>query len=186
MGTIKATNIEPIADNGTVTLGSSGDTITVPSGVTVAGGLANTPSFKAYMNSTQTVSSEVYTKLQIDTEVWDTDNCYDSTTNYRFTPTVAGKYFVYGAYRYDTGSADQVRYAEVIIYKNGSPHTDGTQIGNFGTYTFRNMLLPVTSLIEFNGTTDYVELFMLRDTASGTNVNGGSRYTYFGAYKIIG
>ncbi len=35
MGTIKTTNIEPIADNGTVTLGSSGDTITIPSGVTI-------------------------------------------------------------------------------------------------------------------------------------------------------
>tara|TARA_R110002012_G_scaffold180222_1_gene346019 strand:+ start:139 stop:726 length:588 start_codon:yes stop_codon:yes gene_type:complete len=32
MGTIKTTNIEPIADNGTVTLGSSGDTFTMPSG----------------------------------------------------------------------------------------------------------------------------------------------------------
>lgn len=36
MGTIKATNVEPIADNGTVTLGSSGDTISIPSGVTLA------------------------------------------------------------------------------------------------------------------------------------------------------
>ena len=36
MGTIKTTNIEPIADNGTVTLGSSGDTFTIPSGVTLA------------------------------------------------------------------------------------------------------------------------------------------------------
>ena len=35
MGTIKTTNIEPIADNGTVTLGSSGDTFTIPSGVTM-------------------------------------------------------------------------------------------------------------------------------------------------------
>ena len=33
MGTIKTTNIEPIADNGTVTLGSSGDTFTLGSGV---------------------------------------------------------------------------------------------------------------------------------------------------------
>ena len=37
MGTIKATNIEPIADNGTVTLGSSGDTLALGSGVTVTG-----------------------------------------------------------------------------------------------------------------------------------------------------
>lgn len=34
MGTVKVTNIEPIADNGTVTLGSSGDTIVTGSGVT--------------------------------------------------------------------------------------------------------------------------------------------------------
>ena len=32
MGTIKATNIEPIADNGTVTLGGSGDIFTLGSG----------------------------------------------------------------------------------------------------------------------------------------------------------
>ena len=59
MGTIKTTNIEPIADNGTVTLGSSGDTFTVPSGVTVnmssatqtgVGG-ANTPAFQAFLSS---------------------------------------------------------------------------------------------------------------------------------------
>jgi hypothetical protein len=36
------------------------------------------------------------TKVQIDTEVFDTDRYYDNTTNYRFTPLVAGKYFVYG------------------------------------------------------------------------------------------
>ena len=35
------------------------------------------------------------TKAQIDTEILDTDKCYDNSTNYRFTPTVAGKYYVY-------------------------------------------------------------------------------------------
>ena len=52
MGTIKTTNIEPIADNGTVTLGSSGDTFTIPSGVTMVNngtqtgfGGVNTPAF---------------------------------------------------------------------------------------------------------------------------------------------
>jgi len=33
MGTVKVTNIEPIADNGTVTLGGSGDTIAQGTGV---------------------------------------------------------------------------------------------------------------------------------------------------------
>ena len=37
MGTVKVTNIEPIADNGTVTLGSSGDTIALTSGAKTSG-----------------------------------------------------------------------------------------------------------------------------------------------------
>ena len=153
-------------------------------GTITGAGESNSPSFQAYMSSDQTVSSEVSTKLQINTEVWDTDNCYDNSTNYRFTPNVAGKYFVYGAYRFDNGSANTSRYAEVSIHKNGTAYTDGTQIGNYGTYSFRNMLLPVTSLIEFNGSTDYVELFAIRDSNSGTSVNGGTRNTYFGAFLI--
>ena len=77
MGTIKATNIEPIANNGTVTLGSSGDTFTVPSGVTVnmssatqtgVGG-TNAASFCAVETSGQTgISSGTTTKLTFNSE----------------------------------------------------------------------------------------------------------------------
>ncbi len=34
-------------------------------------------------------------KMAFATEIFDTDNCYDNSTNYRFTPTTAGKYFVF-------------------------------------------------------------------------------------------
>ena len=36
MGTIKTTNIESISGSGTVTLGTSGETFNVPSGVTLS------------------------------------------------------------------------------------------------------------------------------------------------------
>ena len=71
MGTIKTTNIEPIANNGTVTLGSSGDTFTVPSGVTVnmssatqtgVGG-ENTPAWKMGMSGSQSLSYDTITKI---------------------------------------------------------------------------------------------------------------------------
>jgi hypothetical protein len=60
-----------------------------------AAGGTNTPAFLAYLSANQSVSDATDTKCQFDTEVLDTDNCYDNSTNYRFTPTVAGKYFVY-------------------------------------------------------------------------------------------
>jgi len=37
MGTVKVTNIEPIADNGTLTVGNSGDTIALTSGAKTSG-----------------------------------------------------------------------------------------------------------------------------------------------------
>ena len=145
MGTIKTTNIEPIADNGTVTLGSSGDTFTVPSGVTVnmssatqtgVGGVM-TPAFEAYLGSTQNVTDNVDTKLQFDTEVFDTDGCYDNSTNYRFTPTTAGKDFVYAKIRTDPSSYENERSSNLSIYKNGSSVsktlTDSMTGGNTST-----------------------------------------------------
>ena len=86
MGTIKTTNIEPIADNGTVTLGSSGDTFTVPSGVTVNMSSAtqtgvggnNTPAFSAYLNADQTsLTDNVWVKVAANAEFYDTDGKYD-------------------------------------------------------------------------------------------------------------
>ena len=55
----------------------------------------STPAFYAYMSANQTVTNNVNTKAQVNTEVLDTDGCYDNSSNYRFTPTTAGKYVVY-------------------------------------------------------------------------------------------
>jgi len=110
-------------------IGTSGDTITVPSGATfnVAGtlqsggsALANTPSFGATASSTQSISNGGFVKVVLDSEDWDTDSAFDSSTNYRFTvPTGAGgKYlFNYGAYLV---SMTTNGYFQLQLYKNGS------------------------------------------------------------------
>ena len=114
MGTIKATNIEPIADNGTVTLGSSGDTFTLGSGVVQSN--LNYPAFEAYNSGNQSLSDASATKLEFDTEVFDSNGTFSSN---RFTPGVAGKYFIYSQIPLDsegTGSD----YIILQLYKNGS------------------------------------------------------------------
>ena len=70
------------------------DTYAFTGTVTGAGGV-NTPAFQAYLNSDQNVSSGTQTKVACANVRFDTASCYD-TSNYRFTPNVAGKYFVYG------------------------------------------------------------------------------------------
>jgi len=124
MGTIKTTNIEPIADNGTVTLGSSGDTFTIPSGVTMtvpSGGLSgqNYPAFMAVKTSNQSITSGVTTKITFDDEILDTDGAYASDT---FTvPTgKGGTYFIGTMIRSTCGSVNHYNYGFCRIYKNDS------------------------------------------------------------------
>jgi hypothetical protein len=50
-----------------------------------SGAIANTPAFKVYLGSNQTVSNTVDTRINLNTEVYDTDSAFDSSTNYRFT-----------------------------------------------------------------------------------------------------
>ena len=58
-----------------------------------AGVSGNGPAFSANRaTSNQTVTSAALTKVQLNAETFDTDNAFDSTTNYRFQPTVAGYY----------------------------------------------------------------------------------------------
>ena len=181
MGTIKTTNIEPIADNGTVTLGSSGDTITVPTGVTVGGGMSSTPSFLAILSSSQTIADSSYTKLTMNTEVFDNGGCYDNSSNYRFTPTTTGKYYVYVKGRYNT--SDNYENNVFAIYKNGSSYAESRN----SNYYYETCFIGV--IIDFNGSSDYVEAYTQQGSGSNKTVEGSSTHqarAEFGAYKLIG
>jgi hypothetical protein len=181
MGTIKTTNIEPIADNGTVTLGSSGDTITIPSGVTITNsGIMsgqNYPAFEARLNTNQSISNASTTIVIFDTEVFDTDSAYDTVTGY-FTPQAAGKYFIYVNLRSDsTGTFT----ADPRIKKNNSDILADNQYINGGAEA--NFM---ATIIDLNGTTDFVNVTYYQNSGSTKNIVGASdvKVTYFGGYRI--
>jgi len=185
MGTVKVTNIEPIADNGTVTLGGSGDNLVIGSGAVPK---FNYPAFEAHLSATQNVSDAVFTKVQANTEVFDTDSCYDNSTNYRFTPTVAGKYFVYGRVMTRAGA---VALASGIaeIRKNGSDYL--RQQIDLSSNRIDNNCIHVSVVVDMNGSSDYVELWGRTDTTGATSefygASGASyKFTGFGAYRLIG
>ena len=181
MATLFVDKIDPQSGT-TLEIGSSGDTITTATGAKPS---FLYPAFEAYLSSDQTVSDSVDTKIQLDTELFVTNNNFDNSTNYRFTPTVAGKYFAFGQVTGDSTGADSVARVITMIFKNGAK-VSHTQI--FGSVTnYSNIFAPYTSIIvDMNGSTDYLELFGLVDSSSGTPaVDGGSfARTYFGAYRI--
>jgi hypothetical protein len=131
----------------------------------------NQPAFSAYQSSAQSVANNTWTKVQLQTENFDTANAFDSTTNYRFTPLVAGYYQING----NTVLGLLSGTIGTQIYKNGSGAslgTYGTQIGGFGSSA-------VSTLIYLNGSTDYVELYVYQTSGVSQNTSASATNTSF-------
>ena len=184
-GTLKVSNIQTSSGSGTITLGQSGETVTIPSGATVSGAGANTPAFEATLSSGDvSLSTDTATKLNINSEIYDSDSCYDNSSNYRFLPTTAGKYYVYGSIYYQGSASDNVKNFQTQLYKNGS-QLKVSYIGN-PNEPFQSGCIMISCVTDMNGSSDYLELFAHTEFSTGT-VSAKSRVdTFFGAYRIVG
>ena len=152
--------------------------------VSLVGG-DNTPAFRAFLNSNKTMSDATTTKVDtFGTEDFDTDNNFASN---RFTPTTAGKYFVFLQLAFtNTTDADVMYYAESYIYKNGSQLVKNTLDPKNSNPTNQALLYNAT-VVDMNGSSDYLEAYANSGVASGAPLVGnGTNQSYFGAYKLIG
>ncbi len=158
-----------------ITVGASGDTITVPSGATLGGAgtvdlssatvtlnssMKNTPAFAATLASQISgVTTNTWTKLPLASEIYDTNNCFDNVTNYRFTPNVAGKYWLSASF-VAFSSDNNLQNVRIKIYKNGAVY-----VGRYHLVVYPNSqdvrhFSPTIDIIdEANGTTDYYEVY---------------------------
>lgn len=128
-----------------------------------AGGLTQTyvgtnvagtgPAFLAAVSGSASLAAGTWTKAPLNSETFDTNNNFDSTTNYRFTPTVAGYYQINMV---NGQLVNGVAYSG--IYKNGSLY-----------YQFGGSSISVqgSGLVYLNGSTDYVELYLYSTNATG-------------------
>jgi len=189
MSKLETNTIDTVSGTSNLTIGSSNaSTITLKSGATLTNFPANTPAFFAYLGSNQDISDDTWTKVNINTEEYDSNSMFNVST-YRFTPTTAGKYFFYGTICLRSGSDNKIRSCGMAFYKNGSALYGGTN--DVGDEQSSSEQISIQSSFSMNGSSDYVELYGRIDVASSTpqfsaNYQGANRNTYFGAYKVIG
>jgi len=165
-------------------IGSTGQVLTVTSGVpswaTPAGG-ATFAGALVYKSADQTLSNNSLTVLSFNSEVYDTNNFHDnSTNNSRFTiPSgKAGYYQIVGDVSYRSSTANN--YAGQIQVNGNSLNFPafGTSGGNFENH------VPV-QLVYYLSVGDYVELAGRQITGGSLAVAGGGiNGTYFGLYYI--
>ena len=153
-------------------------------GTVTGAGEANTPYFHAYLSSDQSVSDNTRTKAQFNTELFDTASAYDNSTNYRFTPQTAGKYFVYASVRADEDGGDLSKIQNQIS-KNGSTVTGiGETAIDFRSSGGTDTAVYSSGIVDMNGSSDYLEVFVQVDSVSGNNSELKASGTYFGAYLL--
>ena len=144
----------------------------------------STPAFHLNKTSSQDIPDNTWVKITFDTELLDTNNCVSSN---RFTPTTAGKYFIYATLTIGSVSTvTNLRSSYTAIYKNGSLYTFSDNNWN-GSFIFA-ATHHVGAIIDFNGSTDYVEVYGNGDLTTGNpRVHSSSNVQcYFGGYRLIG
>jgi len=185
-GTLKVGTITTSSGSGTITLGQSGETVDMANGsITLNSGMKSTPAFQAYLSGDQAISNGSVTKVTFNTEDFDTDNCYDNSTNYRFTPNVAGKYYISVTVTNDTTSGNHLQ-TQARLNKNGSNIMNRIidMAGNPGEAA----TVKADIIVDMNGSSDYVEAYAyssLNDNGNGKIQSGSYRSAFLG-YKVIG
>ena len=153
----------------------TGNLVTVPSVTGTAMVSGNMPAFSAYAASTTSISNSTWTKVTLGTEEFDTNSNFASS---RFTPTVAGYYQINGDVYMSGGGA--LTQAGVGIYKNGTAYKTAAASGTNASLPFNAPQVCVSSVVYFNGSTDYVELYCyIYDNAASPQYVSGSANTWF-------
>ena len=190
MSKLETNTIDTISGTTNLTIGSTNSsTVTFESGAATG---HMSPAFFARLSSDQSLSANTNVKIQFDTEDYDTDNNYDNSTNYRFTVSKAGIYFIYSnvVYLKDDNTiaclvptpdlSNSVSERAIATFK-----VNGTDTGRMETYSNvsgadPNLYSAFSKNLSVN---DYVEVFVSAQ-GSGATARSQNFETYFGAYRI--
>jgi hypothetical protein len=184
MGTLFVDKLDP--QSGTsLEIGSSGDTITIPSGCTITNngtqtgfGGDNTPAWRATNSSSnQSISHDTLTKLTFTQEVFDTDSAYDAANSKFTVPTgEGGKYLI--SMRYEMGVQTNPTYAYIFVNGSAAPVT------RFKANSYTNEARMIVTL----SAGDYVEGYTYQASGGTVDVMGldVARGSVFEGFKLIG
>ena len=178
---IKANELQDFGGNSIITSDGAG-TVTVN-----AQGLQNTPAFKVTMSAGQSIGNDTSVKLQYNSEVFDTDSAFDSSTNYRFTVPAGkgGKYFISASVR--TGSVTDTKKIYIWIAKNGATTFNTPEFFTTASSNGDEQYSVLVSTTMSLSAGDYIEAYTLHQSGGSVSYsNSNGIGTYFTGYKLIG
>jgi hypothetical protein len=185
MSLLNVNTIEPSTGTG-VTLGASGDTITVPAGATftvsgTATGLTNTPRFAAY-SAGATISDATETTIVFGTEDIDSDSAFSSNT-FTVPAGKGGVYYLSAVVDCIGGATDGLRDA-ILKIKEGSNVLTRSTLG-YQSNRQEEMSLFCGGIFNLSAG-DAITASVYIDNVGGTSSYGGGseRKTMISGFKL--
>ena len=147
----------------------------------------NTPAFMAYINANQSISNASWSKVNLNTELFDTDSSFDSSTNYKWVVPEDGKYLM--------GIGGQMAYLDdteslrMIINKNGSLDYDLYE-RKFSPTSDEHVSARSCAIMSL-AEDDELELYCYHNEGASQNLKGANlgangEAAYMFGFKIIG
>ena len=142
--------------------GASDLTLTFPATTGTAMVSGNMPAFSAWKSgSSQSISQTTWVKITYDTEDFDTNNNFASST---FTPTIAGYYVL----TLNTECSSFTGSLQAMFYKNGTYYARA----GISQVTGQPGMNAGSVVLYMNGSTDYAEVYVYC-SASGVSLSAG-------------
>ena len=149
-----------------------------------AAALKSTPAFAVYYSGSQSLSDNTDTKVQFNTEVYDTDNAFASN-KFTVPSGEAGKYFFNVNLYYEGRGENDYRRFQAAYRKNGGglslPGSLHLARENYSNNMRANGAS--FSIILDLAVSDYIEVYALQDNAA--NAARNLEQAYFQGYKLI-
>lgn len=138
------------------------------------------PGFSAWDSGGTTIGASGSTKVNFATVEFNIGGYYDNSTM-RFTPLIPGRYEVLAAVGISSANVVTNTQYNCVLYKTGSQFRFGSYSANLTNLA--NSVL--STFVEMNGTTDYLELFFFNGNAATTlATNANALVTYFSAMWV--
>ena len=133
-------------------------------------------------STVQSITNSTFTKLAacLTTVIRNPFSWWD-TTNKKFLPTKSGVYWVglgVGVTNMDAGAS-----LIAMIYKNGSVHKMVTR-GYAGSVASVVVMVSGGTLVELNGTSDYVEFYCWQNSAAARDTSIEAERVHFAAFRV--
>ena len=149
------------------------------SGASLTGISSNAPSFLAYLTSNQSIPNNTYQKINLNGEYFDTGGCYNNTSGsvtlngvsapaYSFAPNVAGKYLIGAKGRNDTSSDSSGTIVRIEKNDVAVSQVRDTLDNSEGLF--------VSTIVDLDGTDDYVTMVQYQNSGGAVNANGASTF----------